>query len=100
MPATRSASTAPVTRNRAPHAKARSIVGVSVAACVDCVAVGSATGMKVGAAGELVLKVERQNDYTGEFKVTVTLPKDVKGLVMKEQPQEKVYLQMIRVLLT
>lgn len=40
--------------------------------------------LKVGATGELVLKVERQNDYAGEFKITVTLPKDVKGVAMKD----------------
>ncbi len=40
--------------------------------------------LKLGATGELVLKVERQNDYAGEFKVTVALPKDVKGLSVKD----------------
>lgn len=40
--------------------------------------------IKVGAAAELTVRVERQADYAGEFKVTVTLPKDFKGLTAKD----------------
>lgn len=40
--------------------------------------------VKVGGTGELVVRVERQAEYTGEFKVSVTLPKDFKGLTVKD----------------
>jgi len=39
---------------------------------------------KPGATGVLVVKVDRQFDYAGEFKVTVALPKDAKGLTAKD----------------
>ena len=40
--------------------------------------------LKPGGTADLVVKVERQNDYAGEFKVTVTLPKDTKGVTAKD----------------
>jgi hypothetical protein len=39
--------------------------------------------LKPGSTGELVVKVDRQFDYAGEFAVSVTLPKDVKGLAVE-----------------
>ena len=36
--------------------------------------------LKPGATGELVVKVERQHDFAGEFQVKVELPKDAKGV--------------------
>jgi uncharacterized cupredoxin-like copper-binding protein len=40
--------------------------------------------LKAGTTAELVLKVERQADYAGEFAVKVTLPADAKGLTVKD----------------
>jgi len=40
--------------------------------------------LKAGTTAELVLKVERQFDYTGEFAVKVTLPPEAKGLTVKD----------------
>jgi hypothetical protein len=40
--------------------------------------------LKAGGTAELVLKVERQADYTGEFAVKVTLPADAKELTVKD----------------
>lgn len=40
--------------------------------------------LKAGTTAELVLKVERQADYAGEFAVKVTLPPEVKGLTVKD----------------
>lgn len=40
--------------------------------------------LKAGTTAELVLKVERQADYAGEFAVKVTLPVDAKGLTVKD----------------
>jgi hypothetical protein len=42
------------------------------------------TGLKTGGTADLVVKVDRQHDYAGEFKVTVTLPKDAKGVTAKD----------------
>jgi hypothetical protein len=39
---------------------------------------------KIGMDTELVVKVTRQFDFDGEFKVTVTLPPDVKGVTINE----------------
>lgn len=38
------------------------------------------TNVKVGGTIELPVKVERLHDFAGEFKVTLTLPKDVAGV--------------------
>jgi hypothetical protein len=40
--------------------------------------------LKAGTTAELLVKVERQADYTGEFAVKVTLPADVKGVTVKD----------------
>jgi len=40
--------------------------------------------IKAGMNGELVVKVDRANDYEGEFKINITLPKDTKGIVVKD----------------
>jgi hypothetical protein len=40
--------------------------------------------LKPGATGELVVRVERQFDYAGEFKVSVALPKDARGVTVKD----------------
>lgn len=48
------------------------------------VTVQAPTALKPGGTGELVVKVDRQHDYAGEFKVTVVLPKDVKGVTAKD----------------
>jgi len=37
-----------------------------------------------GKSAEMIIKVERTGDYTGEFKVTLTLPKDFKGVAVKD----------------
>jgi hypothetical protein len=41
--------------------------------------------LKPGSTGELVVRVDRQFDYAGEFQVTVTLPKDAQGVAVKEE---------------
>lgn len=38
--------------------------------------------LKVGGKADLMVTVERLHDYAGEFKVTVTLPKDAKGVTV------------------
>jgi hypothetical protein len=40
--------------------------------------------LKPGSTGVLVVKVDRQFDYAGEFQVSVTLPKDAKGLTVED----------------
>jgi hypothetical protein len=40
--------------------------------------------LKAGGSTDLVLKVERLHDYAGEYKVVVTLPKEARGLNVKE----------------
>jgi hypothetical protein len=40
--------------------------------------------VKIGATAEMTIKVERQFDYTGEFKVRYVPPKDVKGVSAAE----------------
>jgi pre-peptidase len=40
--------------------------------------------LKVGTSGEMTVKVERQNDYTGEFKIRFVPPMGVKGVVAEE----------------
>lgn len=40
--------------------------------------------LKAGGTAELVVKVERQAEYTGEYAVKVALPADVKGLTVKD----------------
>lgn len=40
--------------------------------------------LKPGSTGVLVVKVDRQFDYAGEFAVSVTLPKDAKGLTVAD----------------
>jgi hypothetical protein len=42
------------------------------------------SAIKVGQSGELTVKVERAADYKGEYKVNVILPKDTKGVTVKE----------------
>ena len=37
-----------------------------------------------GKSAEMVVKVERTADYTGEFKVSLALPKDFKGVTVKD----------------
>ncbi len=37
-----------------------------------------------GKTAELTVKVERSGDYTGEYKIAVVLPKDIKGITAKE----------------
>jgi hypothetical protein len=39
---------------------------------------------KLGATAEITVKVERLAEYNGEFKLQLILPKDVKGLTVKE----------------
>jgi hypothetical protein len=39
--------------------------------------------MKLGTTAELTVKVERLAEFTGEYKLEVVLPKDVKGLTVK-----------------
>ena len=41
------------------------------------------TPLKLGSTAELTVKVERLADYTGEFEITLTLPKDTKGVTLK-----------------
>jgi hypothetical protein len=40
--------------------------------------------LKAGTPAELVLKVERQADYAGEFAVKITLPPEAKGVTVKD----------------
>lgn len=40
--------------------------------------------LKIGGTGELMVKVERQYDFAGEFKVKFELPKDVTGVTAEE----------------
>jgi hypothetical protein len=40
--------------------------------------------LKAGTTAELTVKVERTADFAGEFKVQLVLPKDTKGLAVKE----------------
>jgi hypothetical protein len=40
--------------------------------------------LKAGSSGEMVVKVERQHEYTGEFKVTFVPPMGQKGLEAEE----------------
>ena len=40
--------------------------------------------LKAGTTAELLVKVERQADYAGEFAVKVALPADVKGVTIKD----------------
>jgi hypothetical protein len=40
--------------------------------------------LKVGTSGEMVVKVERQHDYAGEFKVKFVPPMGMKGLAAEE----------------
>jgi hypothetical protein len=40
--------------------------------------------LKVGTSGEMVVKVERQHDYAGEFKVKFVAPKGLDGLEAEE----------------
>jgi hypothetical protein len=40
--------------------------------------------LKLGTPGELVVKVERQHDYAGEFKVKFELPKGVTGIEVED----------------
>ena len=37
-----------------------------------------------GKNAELTVKVERSGDYTGEYKISVALPKDIKGITAKD----------------
>lgn len=39
--------------------------------------------LKAGTTAEVLLKVERLNDYAGEFKVAVAVPKEAKGVTAK-----------------
>ncbi len=43
-----------------------------------------ANKIKTGLSGELTVKVDRQYDYAGEFKVKFELPKDVTGVTAQE----------------
>ncbi len=43
-----------------------------------------AGNLKVGGTGELLVRVERQNDFDGEFQVNIQLPKETKGLTVKD----------------
>ena len=43
-----------------------------------------AGGVKAGAAGEVTVRVERLNDFAGELKVSVALPKDTKGVTVAD----------------
>jgi hypothetical protein len=40
--------------------------------------------IKVGASGELVVKVTRLNGYTGEYKLKLVLPANVKGITVAD----------------
>src|SRR5262249_31079258 len=40
--------------------------------------------IKVGAKGDVTVKVSRKDGYAGEFAVTLVLPKDVKGISAPE----------------
>src|SRR4029079_14393870 len=40
--------------------------------------------LKIGGTAELTIKVERQYDFAGEFKVKFELPKDVTGVTAEE----------------
>jgi hypothetical protein len=43
-----------------------------------------ANTLKIGMSGELVIKIERQFDYTGEYKVKFALPKDISGVTAED----------------
>jgi Bacterial pre-peptidase C-terminal domain len=41
--------------------------------------------LRLGKSGDIVVKVERLNDFTGELQVTLTLPKDLKGITLPDK---------------
>ncbi|MFO0825839.1 MAG: hypothetical protein U0792_22420 [Gemmataceae bacterium] len=59
---------------------------VNVIPTLAKVNVGNLPGntVKIGMMAELLVKVDRQNDYAGEFKVKLTLPVGTTGVSVQE----------------
>ncbi len=59
-------------------------VTVLPVALVKVTVTAPAGGIKAGATGEVTVRVERLNDFAGELKVNVALPKDTKGVTVAD----------------